>query len=162
MPYRLGILTTHPIQYQVPWFCALANEHSIDLTVFYCMIPDERQQGDGFGINFKWDIPLLDGYKYEVLENVAKQPSVTNFWGCDTPGIKDIVKNRKFDAFIVNGWVVKSCIQLLRACRQYNEFSTKKNGKICRRNFPLCSNRVSFLMKCNICRFEALVIHTVR
>src|SRR3989338_5380095 len=70
MLYRLGILTTHPIQ-------------------------------------------------YEVLENVSKQPSVANYWGCDTPGIKNIVKNREFDAFIVNGWIVKSCIQLLRACRQY-------------------------------------------
>ena len=120
MTHKLGFLTTHPIQYQVPVFHVLAKEPSIDLTVFYCMIPNERQQGEGFSINFKWDIPLLDGYKYEVLENVAKQPSVTNFRGCDTPGIKDIVKNRKFDAFIVNGWVVKSCIQLLRACRQYN------------------------------------------
>ncbi len=89
------------------------------MTVFYCMIPNENQQGEGFGVNFKWDIPLLDGYKYEVLENISRQPSVTNYWGCDTPGIENIVKNRKFDAFIVNGWIVKSCIQLLRACRKY-------------------------------------------
>src|SRR5262249_55023272 len=30
---RLGILTTHPVQYQVPWFRALAREPGIDLTV---------------------------------------------------------------------------------------------------------------------------------
>ncbi len=119
MPYKVGILTTHPIQYQVPWIRVLMELPEIDLTVFYCMIPDERQQGEGFGINFTWDIPLLDGYRYEVLENISKQPSVTSYWGCDTPGIKNIVKDRKFDAFIVNGWIVKSCIQLLRACRQY-------------------------------------------
>ena len=120
MVYKIGILTTHPIQYQVPWFRKLSALPEIDLTVFYCMIPNEMQQGDGFGINFTWDIPLLDGYKYEVLENVSKQPSVINYWGCDTPGIKDIVKNREFDAFVVNGWIVKSCIQLLRVCRQYD------------------------------------------
>ncbi len=119
MPYKIGILTTHPVQYQVPWLRALADLQEIDLTVFYCMIPDERQQGEGFGVNFQWDIPLLDGYKYEVLENISRQPSVTNYWGCDTPGIENIVNNRKFDAFIVNGWIVKSCIQLLRACRKY-------------------------------------------
>jgi len=120
MCFKIGILTTHPIQYQVPWFRKLSALPEIDLTVFYCMIPNEMQQGDGFGINFTWDIPLLDGYKYEVLENVSKQPSVINYWGCDTPGIKNIVKNREFDAFVVNGWIVKSCIQLLRVCRQYD------------------------------------------
>ena len=120
MSFKIGILTTHPIQYQVPWFRKLSALPEIDLTVFYCMIPNENQQGEGFGVNFKWDIPLLDGYKYEVLENVSKQPSVTNYWGCDTPGIENIVKKREFDAFIVNGWIVKSCIQLLRACRQYD------------------------------------------
>lgn len=120
MPYKLGIFTTHPVQYQVPWLRALSELPDIDLIVFYCMIPDERQQGDGFGINFKWDIPLLDGYKYEVLENISKKPSVTTFWGCNTPGVKKVVKDRRFDAFIVNGWGTKSCIQLLLACRQYN------------------------------------------
>ena len=120
MPYKLGILTTHPIQYQVPWFRKLSELPEIDLTVFFCMLPGASQQGEGFGINFKWDIPLLDGYKYEVLDNVSKQPSVAGFWGCDTPEINHIVKTGQFDAFIVNGWVVKSCIQLLRACRQYN------------------------------------------
>ena len=120
MNVRLGILTTHPIQYQVPWFRALAKLAEINLTVFFCMIPDEVQQGDGFGVPFKWDIPLLEGYRYEVLENTASKPSISNFYGCDTPGIGEIVKNGGFDAFIVNGWVVKSCIQLLFACRKYN------------------------------------------
>jgi glycosyltransferase involved in cell wall biosynthesis len=119
MTYKVGILTTHPIQYQVPWFRELSKKEEIDLTVFFCMIPDARQQGDGFGISFQWDIPIINGYKYEVLKNVASKPSVTNFWGCDTPNIRNIVKMNGFDIFIVNGWVVKSCVQLLFACRKY-------------------------------------------
>jgi len=119
MTYKVGILTTHPIQYQVPWFRELTKKEEIDLTVFYCIIPDAQQQGDGFGLDFKWDIPLLNGYKYEVLKNVASKPSVVNFWGCDTPAIRKIVKRNSFDVFIVNGWVVKSCVQLLYACRRY-------------------------------------------
>jgi len=119
MSYKVGFLTTHPIQYQVPVFQELSKIPEIDLTVFYCMIPDEQQQGDGFGVKFTWDVPLLEGYTYEVLENVAKEPSVTKFTGCDTPGIWGIVRDRGFDACIVNGWVVKSCIQLLMACRRY-------------------------------------------
>ncbi|MBI3866297.1 MAG: glycosyltransferase family 4 protein, partial [Planctomycetia bacterium] len=118
MTLRVGIVTTHPIQYQVPWFRALAAEAEIDLTVFYGQLPDGSLQGDGFGVSFEWDTPLLDGYRYQVLPNVAKRPSVTTFWGCDTPALHDIIRRGQFDAVIVNGWVAKSCLQALVACRR--------------------------------------------
>jgi glycosyltransferase involved in cell wall biosynthesis len=117
--YRLGILTTHPIQYQVPWFRALAVCPEVELTVHFCQIPDAMRQGDGFGVAFEWDLPLLEGYRYRVLRNVAKEPRVTSFWGCDTPEIDDVVRRGEFDALLVNGWVAKSCLQALRACRRY-------------------------------------------
>ena len=119
MTIRLGILTTHPIQYQVPWFRALSATPGIDLTVFFCMIPDAQQQGDGFGVAFQWNVPLTDGYRWRLLKNVSRSPSVTSFSGCDTPEIAEVVRDGNFDAFIVNGWVAKSCIQLLRACNRY-------------------------------------------
>jgi glycosyltransferase involved in cell wall biosynthesis len=117
MPIKLGVLTTHPIQYQVPWFRLLAAHPNIDLQVFFGMIPNATQQGDGFGVKFEWDIPLLEGYPYRVLNNVARNPAVTSFSGCDTPEIFNIVRQESWDAFIVNGWVAKSCLQLLAACR---------------------------------------------
>ncbi|GCL40023.1 MULTISPECIES: glycosyltransferase family 4 protein [Sphaerospermopsis] len=120
MVFKVGILTTHPIQYQVPWFRLLAQNADIDLHVFFCMIPNAMQQGDGFGVAFEWDVPLLNGYEYQVLTNIAQTPSVTNSGGCDTPEIFAIVKNGNWDVFIVNGWVVKSCLQLLVACRLYS------------------------------------------
>lgn len=116
---KLAILTTHPVQYQVPWFRKLSRQPGVDLTVFFCLLPDARQQGDGFGVEFKWDIPLLEGYHYRVLCNVAKHPSVTSFRGCDTPEIASILKQGNFDAAVVNGWVVKSCLQTLWACRRH-------------------------------------------
>jgi glycosyltransferase involved in cell wall biosynthesis len=112
---RLGVLATHPIQYQVPWFRALAAERSLDLTVFYCLLPNPRQQGVDFGVEFEWDVPLLDGYQYKVLSNVAAAPSLSTFAGCDTPAIGDAVD--PCDAFIVNGWGTKSALQALWACR---------------------------------------------
>lgn len=116
---RIGVLTTHPIQYQVPWFRLLSAQLDIDLEVMYCMMPDAAQQGDGFGVDFEWDIPLLDGYNHRILENVSAQPSVTQFGGCDTPDIFNVIRDESWDAFIVNGWVAKSCLQLLAACRRY-------------------------------------------
>jgi glycosyltransferase involved in cell wall biosynthesis len=116
MRYRLGILSTHPIQYQVPWFRALAAEPDLAVRVFFCQIPDSARQGAGFGINFDWDIPLLDGYDHEVLENAATDPSLATFGGCDTPGIYARIKSEGFDAFLVNGWNVKSYFQAVAAC----------------------------------------------
>jgi len=116
--YRLGILTTHPVQYQVPWFQELAARPEVDLTVYFCMIPNARQQGEGFDIDFGWDLPLLDGYRHEVLKNRSPHPSVSRFDGCDTPDIFRIVEQGEFDVFIPHGWIVRSCFLLLWACRR--------------------------------------------
>ncbi len=117
MRVRLGVVTTHPIQYQVPWFRLLARHAAVDLKVLFSMIPNEEQQGAEFGNCFQWDIPLLEGYDWELLDNVSKQPSLIEYRGCDTPGIYNIIRDQCFDAVLVNGWVVKSCLQALAACR---------------------------------------------
>ena len=116
-PARVAFVTTHPIQYQVPVFRELSSFPEIDLTVLFCFMPDQEQQGDGFGVSFKWDLPLLEGYQYEVLNNRAKQPGVSSFWGCDTPELFQKLNRKNFDAVIVNGWVVKSCLQTLAAAK---------------------------------------------
>lgn len=115
---RVAMVTTHPIQYQVPWLRKLAAQDDIDLRVFFAMIPDAAEQGREFGVAFSWDIPLLDGYSYTLLENRARAPSLTKFGGCDTPQIYREIRCGRFDAVIVNGWVAKSCLQALWACRR--------------------------------------------
>ena len=119
MTRKIGFLTTHPIQYQVPWFRELAAAPDIDLTVFYCMMPDAQQQGADFGVSFEWDLPLLEGYPHHVLKNRSPEPTTARFSGCDTPELGKIVQDGGFDAFIVHGWIVKSCLQLLWACRRH-------------------------------------------
>lgn len=111
------MVTTHPIQYQVPWLRRIAARADIDLHVFFAMIPDSAEQGREFGVRFEWDIPLLDGYEYSVLENRARRPSLTDFLGCDSPQLYRELSRGRFDAVIVNGWVVKTCVQALLACR---------------------------------------------
>lgn len=117
--YNLGILTTHPIQYYSPLYRAIAAHSEINLTVFYChnQTPQGQAQA-GFNVNFDWDIPLLDGYNYHVLKNKSKNPNVFDFWGCDTPEIMKIIREKKFDAFLVHGWYVKSYWQAILACWQ--------------------------------------------
>jgi glycosyltransferase involved in cell wall biosynthesis len=113
---RVAVVTTHPIQYQVPWLRLLSSRSDIDLHVFFAMLPDATEQGREFGVSFEWDLPLLEGYRYSVLDNVAERPSLTEFSGCDTPKIVDAIRDGKFDAVIVNGWVAKTCLQALWGC----------------------------------------------
>lgn len=116
---RLAIVTTHPIQYQAPWFRALASRTELDLRVFFChQASQEEQASAGFGVKFSWDVPLLDGYEYSFLKNVASEPTISRYAGLDTPEIREILEREKFDAVIVNGWHYKSAWQAIRGCWQ--------------------------------------------
>jgi len=118
MTSRVGILLSHPTQYHSPWFRSLATSPEIEIKVFYCFRPDAAEQGAGFDVSFQWDVPLLDGYRYAFLKNVARRPGF-NFAGCDTPEITDLIASRQFEAWIINGWRVKSEWQAIRAGWKY-------------------------------------------
>jgi glycosyltransferase involved in cell wall biosynthesis len=114
---RLAILTTHPIQYQVPWFRALALHSDLELEVFFGHKATAREQAAaGFGVEFDWDIPLLEGYQYRFLNNVAQEPTLGSFAGIDTPEVRDIVGREHYDAWLVCGWHFKGAWQAIRAC----------------------------------------------
>jgi len=114
---RLAILSTHPIQYHAEWFRALAACPGLDIRVYYCHQATPREQaGAGFGVEFDWDVPLLEGYPYRFLKNVADSPGPGRFSGLDTPEIKEIIRRRAYDAILVNGWHYKSAWQAIWAC----------------------------------------------
>lgn len=117
MSYRLGILTSHPIQYQAPLFRELARQ--CDLKVFFAHRQTAVEQSKaGFNVDFEWDVDLLGGYDYQFLKNRARQPDVSRFSGCDTPGVADVIRKGTFDAFLVTGWYLKSYWQAIRACHK--------------------------------------------
>jgi glycosyltransferase involved in cell wall biosynthesis len=113
---RVALLATHPIQYQIPWFRALAARRELALKVFFGMVPDAAQQGVGFGVEFQWDVPLLEGYESEILENVAKRPSLGTFAGCDTPQVVRRLRDWRPDVAILTGWQSKMLVQAWWAC----------------------------------------------
>jgi glycosyltransferase involved in cell wall biosynthesis len=115
--HQLAILTTHPIQYQIPWFRLLANHPQLDLEVLYCHNATPADQaGAGFGVDFRWDVSLLDGYRHRFLKNVAPQPSLRGFRGLDTPEIADVIRQGGYNAVLLNGWHYRSAWQAMRAC----------------------------------------------
>ena len=115
--YRLASVATHPIQYQSPWYKALASHQSLELEVFFGhRVSPKEQANAGFGVSFEWDTPLLDGYRCHFLRNVSRKPSVHGFNGIDTPEIGSFIANNRYDAVIVNGWHFKSAWQAILAC----------------------------------------------
>ncbi len=65
---RLAYLVSHPIQYQAPLLRRIAQDPDIELTVFFGSDFSVRGYADkGFGVDVKWDVPLVDGYKHEFL-----------------------------------------------------------------------------------------------
>src|SRR6185312_12451972 len=119
MRKRVAIVDSHPIQYRAHWYRELAQRPEFDFEVLYSHQASPADQAKaGFGVEFEWDIPLLDGYRHRFLRNVAKHPGVTEFAGTDTPEIRGILVRERFDAVIVSGWHTKSYWQTIRACWQ--------------------------------------------
>jgi glycosyltransferase involved in cell wall biosynthesis len=115
--FRVAIVASHPVQYQAPWYRALAER--VDLHVFFAHRPTAGDQARaGFGVGFDWDVPLLNGYRFDWLANVASSPGLDRFSGCDTPDIDAMLGRGRFDAVIVNGWQLKTYWQAVRAARR--------------------------------------------
>lgn len=104
-PRQLAIVTSHPIQYQVPLFRAIAAQSDVELTVFFgCDYGTNPEKiHPGFDKAFAWDIPLLDGYDYRFLKNSRLNIGV-NDWRLDGPELKTLLRSKNYDVVIVFGW----------------------------------------------------------
>lgn len=113
---KLGIISTHPIQYNAPLFKMLHSRGVIKIKVFYTWGEQvmEEKFDPGFGKNIKWDIPLLEGYNYQFVENISKDPGSHHYWGIDNPGVINLMKEWNPDAILVYGWSFKSHLKLMR------------------------------------------------
>jgi glycosyltransferase involved in cell wall biosynthesis len=112
---HLAILTTHPVQYYAPVFRELAARPGVELQVFYGWKGAVDSTLDrGFGQAFAWDVPLLEGYSFEFLENVAADPGTHHTGGIDCPQVVNRIQASKPDALLVYGWNYRSHQQALR------------------------------------------------
>ncbi len=112
---KLALVTTHPIQYNAPLFQLLAQDLQVNLKVFYTWSQSKEVVKDKiFGRDIKWDIPLLEGYEFEFVENVATQPGSHHFKGIDNPKLVEMLQSFQPDAILVFGWKFKSHLKVLR------------------------------------------------
>lgn len=113
---KLAIITTHPIQYNAPWFQLLAKRKKIEIKVYYTwsQVEDEEKFDPGFGKVVEWDIPLLDGYEYTFVKNISKNPGSKNYKGINNPTLIQEVNDWKPDAVLIFGWKFKSHLKALK------------------------------------------------
>ncbi|MHB1688299.1 MAG: glycosyltransferase family 4 protein [Ignavibacteriaceae bacterium] len=101
---RIAYLVSHPIQYQAPLLRRLSKESDVDLTVFFCSdFSVKGFQDPGFGKQIQWDVPLLEGYKYEVLYAIGKAERV-DFWRPLNYGLAKKIRMGHFDILWVHGY----------------------------------------------------------
>ena len=115
---KLAIVATHPILSQVPWYRELAACEELNLKVYYALLPSPEQEGVDFDLDVTWNVPLLDGYSWEVLRNTARSPSLSGFFGSRTPGVRACLARDLPDAVIINGWYRLPLLQTLWACNK--------------------------------------------
>lgn len=103
-PIKLAYLVSHPIQYQAPLLRLLALQPEIDLTVFFCSkISVDRYTDPEFNKEITWDVPLLDGYRYQFLPAIGKDNTLS-FVRPFVYGIKRELQQGAFDFLWVHGW----------------------------------------------------------
>lgn len=113
---KVLFIITHPIQYYVPLLQGLSKNLQLDITVFYTWGEESLKKFDpGFNKTIEWDIPLLDGYQYKLLNNTAKDKGSHHFYGIDNPTIIDDIKELDPDKIVIFGWSYKSHLKVLRA-----------------------------------------------
>jgi glycosyltransferase involved in cell wall biosynthesis len=113
---RLAIVTTHPIQYYAPVFRAIAASGLLDVRVFYTysQAAHDGVYDSGFGAGVRWDVPLLEGYEYQFVNNVAARPGLDHFGGLNTPTLAAEIAAWDPNAVLVYTWNSRSHLRVLR------------------------------------------------
>ncbi|GGE44452.1 hypothetical protein GCM10011413_08220 [Pedobacter psychrotolerans] len=67
-----------------------------------------------FKKHIQWDLPLLDGYPFEFLENTAKDPGSHHYKGIINPQLVENIKTFKPDAILIYGWAYQSHLAVMQ------------------------------------------------
>lgn len=119
---KLAIISTHPIQYNSPLFKELTERKNIKIKVFYTWgITSIGEKFDNdFGRKVEWDIPLLDGYDYQFLNNISIDKGSHSFFGIINTDLKRSINNFNPDTVLIYGWSFFS--HLLTIKRFYGKY----------------------------------------
>ena len=126
---RLAFIVSHPIQYYVPIYRELAKRLREGgkvgksegekvgvsaLKVFYTWRDAGPARDARFEKTFAWDIPLMEGYDFEVVPNTSPDPGTNHRRGLINPDLVERVKAWQPDAVHITGYNYVSHGQAIR------------------------------------------------
>lgn len=118
---RLLIVGSHPVQYHTPLYRHLAADPKLKSEVLYHTIPDERTQGLGFGLDFTWDVPLLEGYRWRLARSGRGKGITSGYLGVWLANpLAELgwgKTGKRPDAILLTGWHFFSMVQTHWAAR---------------------------------------------
>jgi len=115
-PLRLAIVVSHPIQYCVPLYRSLAKRDDLEIKVFFTWHAATGVEFDpGFEREFRWDIPLTEGYEYELVPNRSRNPGTHHFWGLRNPELVRRVMDWRPNAVQITGYAYASHLNAIRS-----------------------------------------------
>jgi len=98
---RMLIVATHPVQYQSPVFRQMAQDPLLDIQVAYCSLQGAEAGTDPeFGIEVKWDVPVLEGYPWILVRNNSLRPGLDRFCGLFNLGLWKLIRSKSYDAVV--------------------------------------------------------------
>jgi glycosyltransferase involved in cell wall biosynthesis len=114
----LAILTTHPIQYQVPLWQALARDGGVPFEVWYLTKHAIQPSPDReFGKTFAWDIDTMFGYPHRFLAR-AQCSTPSPFWSCLLrERLRKRIRESGATALWIQGWQVAAYWQAVCEAR---------------------------------------------
>ena len=126
---RIAFIVSHPIQYYVPIYRELAKRLREGgkvgksegekvgvsaLKVFYTWRDAGPARDARFEKTFAWDIPLMEGYDFEVVPNTSPDPGTNHRRGLINPDLVERVKAWQPDAVHITGYNYVSHGQAIR------------------------------------------------
>ncbi len=118
---RLAIVVSHPIQYYAPLHQRLARRSDLIVKVFFTWhSADKAVEDHGFRRPVAWDIPLSEGYDWELVPNTAADPGTHHFFGLRNPTLIERVQAWNPDVVHISGWAWYSHLEALRAFAKSN------------------------------------------
>jgi len=115
---KVAVIATHPIQYQAPLWRRLAQDPALHVRAFFGTDMSVRGYRDeGFGVSFKWDTPLIEGYEHEFLSTDSRLQKV-DFWVPDGAGLPARLKVFGPDVVLLTAYRGRYHLAALQAARQ--------------------------------------------
>ena len=102
---RLAILSTHPIQYNAPFFRMLDDDSTLKVLVFFSKTSDQVKFDPDFRREIVWDIPVTEGYAH-----VSHDASTVSGRNALIGSIRAFAP----DALLVYGWNFPGHLKALR------------------------------------------------